>query len=124
MRTMAGIIGQTLMKVNGVFDLDVTNTTWSVEKPVPQQTTGRGIESALGTPKGKINIEEVIARSGAVDWMNLTDFTIDLYDKETRKLVVASFSGCNWPSFGGSSNQGSAEAKRNVTLVANTVNKA
>lgn len=121
---MAEVIGLTLAKINGIYHLDVVNARWSVKRANQQHVTGGGVKQAVGTEIPSGSFDEVIPKTAGFNWRALQDFTIDIYDKETRSIVVASFSGCNWTGIDGSSDLSSAMARKSVGWNGNDVNKA
>ena len=122
---MAQIIGITLAKINHVYDVEVTDSDWDVERVVHQKATGAGYQSATGLEKGSGNFTRAVPRAaGATAPIRaLTDFTIDIYDQETQSFIVASFSQCNWTKRGGSSATEGANTTSKWSWVSNVVNK-
>ncbi|MEO9196321.1 MAG: hypothetical protein ABI445_21930 [Polyangia bacterium] len=118
------VIGLTLAKINGIFALDVLNARWSVKRANTVHITGAGPRQAIGVEVPSGSFDEVIPRTGAFDWRALKDFTVDIYDKETQKIVVASFTQCNWTGLDGASDSSSASTKKSVPWNGNFVNKA
>jgi hypothetical protein len=118
------VIGLTLCKVNGIYHLDVVNSRWSIKRANQQHVTGAGVEQAMGQEIPSGSMDEVIPRQKGLDWRSLKDFTIDIYDKETRSVIVASFSGCNWTGIDGSSDLSSAMTRKAVSWNGSVVNKA
>jgi hypothetical protein len=119
---MADVIGVTLVKINGIFELDVTNARWSDGRALVQHVTGGGVKKAKGTELPSGSFDEVVSRSGATNWRNLSDFRMDVYDKETRSIIVASFSGCDWEKIDGSSDNASATTKKSIGWKGTDVN--
>lgn len=109
------VIGLTLVKINGIFDLDVRNARWSDKRAVQQHVTGGGVRSALGQEIPSGSFDEVIPRTGAQNWRGLKNFAIEIFDKETTKIVVASFDGCNWTGLDGTSDLSQANTSRAIT---------
>ncbi len=120
---MAGIHGLTLMKIDGIFELDVKNSRWSTKQAVPQFITGRGAETALGERIPSGSFDEVVSIDGSTDWASKRDFSIQIYDKATRKKVVFAAEGCNWESADGSSDNQSATTGRSISWKGNKVVK-
>ncbi len=120
---MSSIHGLTLLKIDGIFELDVKNARWSTKQSVPQFVTGGGAVTALGEKLPSGSFDEVIAIDGSTEWRNKKDFSIQIYDKETRKKVVFAAEGCNWESVDGSSDQQSATTSRSVSWKGNGVVK-
>ena len=121
---MGEIIGLTLAKINGIHHLDVTNSRWDVRRAIAGHVTGAGPKNAVGEEIPSGSFEQVIPRESDFNWRALKKFTVDIYDKETRSIVVASFSGCDWGSLGGSSDASSAMAKKSIAWNGERVNKA
>jgi hypothetical protein len=119
----ADVIGLTLAKLNGIYEVDVLNSRWDVSRAVAVHTTAAGNRQALGVPIPSGSFDEVISRQGATDWTSLTDFRIDIYDKETKSIVVFSASGCNWEKIGGSTDEPSATTKKSIAWKGTDVNK-
>lgn len=120
---MAEVIGRTLVKIDGLYHLDVTNARWSDKRAVTQHVTGAGIDFAVGEEMPSGSFDQVIPRERDFDWRARKNFSVDIYDKETRTVVVASFSGCNWNGVDGSSDLSSAMAKKAIGWVGSGVNK-
>ena len=120
---MAQIIGLTLAKINGVYDVEVTDADWDVDRAVNQKATGAGYQAATGLEKGSGNFTRAVPRAiGATAAIrSLADFTIDIYDQETQSFIVASFSQCNWTKRGGSSATEGANTTSKWSWVANVV---
>jgi hypothetical protein len=118
------VIGLTLVKVNGLFHLDVLNARWSVKRANVQHVTGAGVEQAIGQEIPSGSFDEVIPRQKGLKWRDLKDFTIDVYDKETRSQVIASFSRCNWTGIDGSSDLSSAMSRKSISWNGSDVNQA
>lgn len=112
---MPSILGLTLCKINGVFELDVTNAAWDDPRALTQHATGGGVKNATGLEMPNGSFDEVISKSGSTNWRNLSQFSIQIYDKETRKIVVAAFERADWGDLGGSSDTASATTKRKIT---------
>lgn len=121
---MATVIGLTLAKVNNLFHLDVKNSRWSVKRAAPQSVTGGGVVTAIGQEMCSGSFDEVTPKEKGLDWRKLKDFAVEIYDKETRSIVVAAFTGCNWTGLDGSSDLAQAMSGRNVTWVGSEVVKA
>src|ERR1043166_9240779 len=112
---VGSVIGLTLARINGIYDLDVKNATWEVRRALQQHITGGGVKEAAGTPVPTGTFDEVIAKKDGTNWASLQNFSIEIMDKETRKIVVAAFVGCNWSSISGSSDLASANSARKVS---------
>jgi hypothetical protein len=119
---MAEVLGLTMVKINGLFELDVVNARWDVTRAVVQHVTAGGVVEAIGVEIPSGSLDEVIPKQGATDWRKLSDFQIDIYDKETRKILLFSASGCNWDKVSGSSDLGSATTKKAITWKGTDVN--
>lgn len=90
------VIGLTMAKINGLWHVDVRNTRASVKRANPQMITGAGARQALGEPVASGSFDEVIPRDKGFDWRSLKNFSIEIYDKETRSKVIFACEGCNW----------------------------
>lgn len=112
---MGSIVGITTAKIDGMYELDVKNATWDDRRPLNQEATAGGIKNATGLEFGSGSFDEVFSKVGATNWQAKKQFTIDIYDQETRKIVVASFARCDWESIGGSSDVAGAKTDRKVT---------
>jgi len=108
------VIGLTLVKINGIFHLDVRNARWSDKRAVQQHVTGGGVRSAIGVEIPSGSFDEVIPKQGALNWRSLKNFSIEVFDKETRQIVVASFTGCNWTGLDGTSDLSQANTSKAV----------
>lgn len=117
------VIGLTLVKINGIFHLDVLNARWSGKRANVQHVTGGGIKQAIGETVPSGSFDEVIPRQKGLKWRSLKNFTIDVYDKETRSIVIASFAVCNWDGIDGSSDLSSAMTRKSITWKASTTNE-
>lgn len=89
------VFGLALLKINGIYELDVKSGSYSGKQTVMQHVTGKGIRTALGITMPSGSFEEVVPRSGATNWKNLINFSVEIVDKET-KTTIALFEGCNW----------------------------
>ncbi len=118
------VIGLTLAKINGLFHLDVVNARWSVKRANQQHITGGGIQQAVGEEVPSGSFDEVVPREKRLDWRALKNFTVDIYDKETRSKIVASFAKCNWTGLDGSADNSSAMTRRAIAWNGSVVNKA
>lgn len=116
---MAQVIGLTLAKINGRFHVDVSGSRWDVRRGVQQHTTGGGIKSATGEAMASGSFDQVIPKQADLDWAALTDFSVEIYDKETRSIVIAAFEECNWNSVGGNSDNAGANTRKAIAWVAN-----
>jgi len=112
---MATVIGLTLIKINGQFKADVKNARWTDDRVVNQVNTGGGVRESIGPELPSGSFEEVIPRNTAFDWRSLTDFSIQIYDKETKSQVIAAFEGCNWNKIDGSSDLQSATTQKGIS---------
>lgn len=119
---MASVIGLTRVKINGTFRIDVRNARWSDKRQVQQHVTAGGVKEAIGEELCSGSFDEVIPKSGKFNWRALTDFTIEIYDKETLSIVIASFEGCNWDGLDGSSDLASANTGLAITWKGTAVN--
>lgn len=112
---MALVIGLTLVKVNGIFRVDVKNARWDDTRAVQQHVTGGGVREALGAELVSGSFDEVIPLSGQFNWRALKDFSIQIYDKETRKILVFAAEGCNWEKISGTSDQQQANTAKAIS---------
>lgn len=120
---MAEVIGLTLAKIAGKYHVDVLNSRWDVKRADQQHITGKGVQQAIGEKVGSGSFDQVIPKDKDLDWNSLADFAIEIFDKETRSIVIASFDKCNWNSIGGSSDLASANTRKSVSWVAGGVIK-
>lgn len=120
---MAEVLGLTLAKINGKYHVDVLNSRWDVKRADQQHVTAGGVKQAIGEKIGSGSFDQVIPRNGDLDWDTLNDFSVEIFDKETRSIVIASFNICNWNSIGGSSDLGSVNTRKNVSWVCSQVIK-
>lgn len=118
---MAEVVGLTLAKINGKYHVDVLSARWDIKRADQQHITGGGVKQAIGELVGSGSFDQVIPKQGDLDWAALQDFSIDIYDKETRSQVIASFRVCNWNSLGGNSDLASANTKKSISWVASQV---
>jgi hypothetical protein len=114
---MAEAIGLTLAKLAGKYHVDVLNSRWDTKRADQQHITGAGVKQAIGFPVSSGSFDQVIPKVQDLDWTLLEDFSIEIYDTETRSIVIASFEKCNWTSLGGSSDLASANTRKSVTWV-------
>lgn len=119
---MPQIAGLTLVKIDGVYELDATNVSWSVDKAVQQHVTGAGIKSAEGVEMPSGTIDEVISLDGSTNWRTKSNFRIDIYDKETRSKIIHSQSGCHWNKADGSSDNTGPNTKQKISWKGELVN--
>jgi hypothetical protein len=112
---MATVIGLTLAKINNVYHVDVRNARWSSKRQVQQHVTGGGVRESIGVEVPSGSFDEVIPKDKVFEWRKLTDFSVEIFDKETRSIPIASFTGCNWDGIDGSSDLSSATATKAVT---------
>lgn len=108
------VIGLTLVKINGIYELDVRNARWSVKRNNTQHATGGGVKQSIGLEMPSGSFDEVIPRSGATNWRALKSFSVEIYDSETRSVVVAAFRICNWTGIDGTADQGQATASKAI----------
>lgn len=117
------VVGLTLAKIDGIFHLDVKNARWSDKRPIAKHATGGGQQQAIGLENPSGSFDEVVPRQKGLKWRDLKDFTVDIYDKETRSKIIASFSKCNWSGIDGSSDTSSAMTGKAITWEASVVNE-
>ena len=120
---MADVLGLTLAKINGKYHIDVVNSRWDVKRADQQHVTGAGIKQAIGEKMGSGSFDQVIPKQKDLDWAALSDFSIEIFDKETRSIVIASFTRCNWTTVGGSSDLASANTRKAISWVCGDVVK-
>jgi hypothetical protein len=94
------VYGLILVKINGIYELDVKSGGYSAKQTVTQHVTGGGVKTALGVTMPSGSLEEVVPRQGARNWKTLKNFSMEWVDKETKK-TVALFEGCNWEGVDG-----------------------
>ncbi len=109
------VIGLVLVKVNGIFHMDVKNSRMSDKRTIAQHVTAGGVRKAIGVELCSGSFDEVIPRSGALNWRSLRNFSLEFYDKETSSIVVASFAGCDWGGLDTTADEGSASTTKAVT---------
>lgn len=109
------ILGLGIMKINGIFRLDVTGARWSLHRNVTQEATGGGIQKAIGLPIPTGSIEEVIDKKGLFPWLTLVDFSIQLYDYETQKILIMHAQHCDWGNLDGTLDQAAPRTRRNIS---------
>ena len=119
---MPGVVGLTLCKINNVYEVDVVNASWDIKKAIATHHTGKGLQLAEGLEVATGSFDEVIPREGATNWRNLTDFSVEILDKQTKE-VIAAFTGCKWSDLAGSSNTSSASTTKRVAWSATEVVK-
>ncbi len=124
---MPTVAGVTLAKINGIYELDVTNSSWDVARAIANHVTGAGNKQALGVPLPKGSFDECISKSGATQWMNLTDFRVDIYAQESinsgSPVIIFSASGCNWQDISGATDLAGAKTTRKVSWQGTVVNQ-
>ena len=110
---MASIHGVTIAKINGIFDVEVTNATWDVDGNMSQTKTAGGNKNADGIPAISGSFDEVIALDGSnIDLSKLKQFSIQIYDQPTRKILLMSAQRADWDKAGGSSAVEGANTRR------------
>lgn len=114
---MPAMLGMSLLKINGIFNVRVKNQKWGLRRPTPQVVTGGGVKTGLGLEMIAGSWEETIEIVGGIDLAALVDFTIQAYDQPTQKLLVYSAERCNWGSIDGSNDLGSAASSKGVSWV-------
>ena len=117
------VIGLTLVKINGRFRLDVKNARWSTRRAVTQVVTGAGVRAATGEELPSGSFDEVIPRDAQFDWRSLRNFSIEVYDKETRGVLLFAAEGCNWSGLDGNTDLGSANTGKAITWSGTKVTK-
>lgn len=111
---MAQIIGLTACKINGIFRVDVRNARWRGQKVVNQVVTQGGVKIANGVPLISGSFDEIIPKTAQFDWAALTEFSIQLYDFETRSVLLMAAEGCEWESIDGQTDLGSANTSKSI----------
>lgn len=109
------VAGLTMAKIDGIWHVDVKDSRWSVKRANPQMVTGGGVKQAIGANLPSGSFGEVIPRDKGFNWAAKKNFAIEIYDKETQSLVIASFTGCNWNGVDGSSDLGQANTGKNIS---------
>lgn len=109
------IVGMAVMKINGIYRLDVKGCRWSAPRNVTQEVTGGGVEKAIGAVLPNGSIEEVINKKGLFGWQALSDFSIQLYDFETQKILLMQAEHCDWANIDGSNDMAGPRTNRNIT---------
>lgn len=114
------VIGLCLAKINGIYELDMKGFRYSVRRPLPFFATGAGQKHARGQASVSASIDEVIPRQGATNWANQSNFSIELYDYETQKILLFSAQACDWEGIDGSVNMDSATTNKAISMKGNT----
>jgi len=112
---MPSLIGLTTVKINGVYHIDVRNARWSTRRANQQHVTGGGVKQAVGEEIPSGSFDEVSPKDKKLNWRALRDFSVEILDKETRSIVVASFRECNWTGLDGTTDNAQANTTRAVT---------
>lgn len=121
---MPSMMGVTLAKIDGKFWVNVVNATWDVDKDVPVAKTGGGIRIAEGLGVMTGSFDEIIPVDGVkLDVANLKDFSIQIYDQPTQKVLVMSSQRCTWNKGSGSSAVEGANTRRKWTWKAEEYTK-
>jgi hypothetical protein len=84
--------------------------------------TGAGARQALGAVASG-SFDEVIPRDKGFDWRSLKNFSIEIYDKETRSVLLAAFEGCEWTGLDGTADNSQASAGKAIAWNGTTVVK-
>lgn len=110
---MASILGVTLAKINGIYNVNVVNATWDVAKDLPSVKTGGGVKNAKGLAAMSGGFDEVYPADGTIlDLTTLDAFSIQIYDQPTQKVLVMSAQRCDWDKADGSSAVEGANTRR------------
>lgn len=117
------VIGLTLGKINGLWHVDVRNFRASVKRANPQMITGAGARQALGENVASGSIDEVIPRDKGFDWRSLKNFSIEIFDKETRGVVIFACEECNWNQADIQSNLDQAQTGKTINWNGNKPTK-
>lgn len=121
---MAEVVGLTLAKINGVYNVYVRNSRWSNRRTVNQIVTGGGVVESIGVELISGNFDEVIPPSPSFNWRALRNFTIQIYDQPTQKVLLMSAEGCNWEGIDGQNDLGSATSGRTIAWKGTKTNAA
>lgn len=106
------VLGLTLAKINGTFWVDVTNTRWSTKRAIQAHVTGGGIRIAKGQPMPTGSCDAVVPKSKELNLAALSNFKIEVYDRETQSIIVMAHEGCEWGNLDGSSDESAANTKK------------
>ncbi len=115
------IVGLTMVKINGIFRVDVKNSRWGVKRPTPQFDTGGGVRTAFGLERPSGSFDEVIPKK-PFNWRALRNFSIEIYEKESLTVIAFSAERCNWGGLDGSSDLSSATTSKAIQWVGEIVN--
>jgi hypothetical protein len=115
------VIGLTLAKINGLYRVDVRNARWSTRRAAQQHITGAGVRQSIGEEVPSGSFDEVIPRDKQFNWRALKNFSIEVYDKETRTILVFGCEGCNWSGLDGSSDLGQANTSKAIAWIGTKV---
>lgn len=116
------VIGLLKVKINNVFHLDVKNARWSTRRADTMHVTGAGNKQAIGLSQPSGSFDEVIPRSGALDWASLRDFSIEILDYENGTTLFAA-DVCNWVNIDGQGDLGGANTTKAISWSGSTVVK-
>ena len=111
----ATVIGLTQCKINGLYRVDVRNARWSIKRANQQHVTGAGVRQSTGEEIPSGSFDEIIPRDKQFNWRGLRNFSIEVLDKETRSVVIASFEGCNWTGIDGTTDLSQANTTKAIT---------
>lgn len=109
------IVGLGIVKINGIYRLDVVGARWSAPRNVTQEVTGGGVQKAIGAIIPNGSFEEVIDKKGMFPWLTLSDFSIQLYDFETQKQLFMQAEHCDWSNIDGSLDMAGPRTHRNIS---------
>lgn len=110
---MPSIEGVTLAKINGIFDVEVTNASWDVDGNMSQTKTAGGPRNAAGIPAMSGSFDEVVPLDGSqIDLRSLSSFSVQVYDQPTQKILLMSAQRCDWDKAGTSSAVEGASTRR------------
>lgn len=115
------IVGLGIVKINGIFRLDVVGARWSARRNVTQEVTGGGVQKAIGAVLPNGSFEEVINKSGMYGWAALNDFSIQLYDYETQKMLLMQAEHCDWANIDGSLDMAGPRTHRNISWLGTVI---
>lgn len=119
---MGRVVGLAICKINGLFELDVINSNWDIKKAIATHHTGGGLELASGLEVATGTFDEVIAKAGGTDWRSLTEFSVEILDKQTRQTIAA-FAFCEWSDLAGAHQTANASSTKRVAWSAKQVLK-
>jgi hypothetical protein len=108
------VVGLILVKINGIYELDVKSGSYSGKQTVLQHVTGGGVRNAIGIVLPSGSLEEVVPRSGATNWKNLKNFSMEWVDKETKSTIFLA-EECNWEGVDGRMDLSAASTTKTIS---------